>query len=383
MTVDDPYCFFVFKNVYIERYNRGQVKTSACCYNATGQTSSKIDFLGDAHLSQQRFEMRQGQRPKGCASCWNKESAETFSYRQIVNHDAAYFTGDPYKIELLGIDYNVSPICNAKCIMCSGLFSSSWAAEDKKFGKTPDIVRDYGEVRHNQLHQDLDLSALNRIYFNGGEPLLSDEPLQILKDIETQQNGLHNLDVSLNSNGSIFPAEEILEMWARCKSVKLNLSIDACADAFEYIRYPLSWHAVQDVVNRLIAMHIPSLRFTIAATVGVYNFLELDALRNWVDALNRLQPQTPIELVLQPAYGELGLYNASDKFKTKVKSTLAAGEVGERVLSFLDSPRDSWANEASWLLKLQELDRRRDQYWQKSLPRLAQFIDSIENPAPI
>lgn len=380
MTVDNNYCFFVYKNVYIERYNQDLVKTSACCLNQTGGISNKIQFIDDVQLSKQRAEMQLGQRPKGCVSCWNNEDSGTFSYRNIVNRDAANFVGDPYQVELLGIDYNVSPICNAKCIMCSSLFSSSWAAEDKKFGIPIDPAREYSDVRHNQLHKDLDLSHLNRIYFNGGEPLLSDEPLQILQHICTLQNGLKNLRVSLNSNGSVFPDKELLQLWSQCESVILNLSIDACGDAFEYIRYPLAWHTVQDVVHRLIALPMPRLLLTISATVGMHNFLELDDLQQWIDDLNQQRPQSPIELILQGTYGELALHNTSEKFQLKVKSFVKHSVQHQRLESLLCVPRDAWApQQGSWLRKLQELDQRRGQDWKKSLPRLADFVEDIEN----
>ena len=380
VAADNNYCFFIYKNMYIERYDHGRVKISACCLNKADQVSDTIDFLNDAYLSKQRSEISLGLKTQGCAACWIKESTGTFSYRNIVNQNAANFSGDPYKVELLGIDYNVSPICNAKCIMCSSLYSSSWAAEDKKFGLTTDPAREYRDIRHNQIHKDLDLTRLTRIYFNGGEPLLSDEPLQILEIINQQQNGLQKLDVSLNSNGSIFPDDRLLEMWAQCKSVTFNLSIDACGDAFEYIRYPLSWRAVEETVHRLIELDMPRMKLAVSATVGVYNFLELDDLIYWIHKINKLSPEKPIELTLQPTFGELGLHNTSDKIKDKIRAGLDSNDIDQRLASFLDSPRDTWAAEqGSWLIKLQELDRRRGLDWRKSLPRLAEFVQDIEN----
>jgi len=380
MAVNYPYCFFVYKNIYIERYSQGRVRTSACCINDPGELTHRIDFEGDKLLASQRKEMQEKHRPKGCAACWHKEDAGTFSYREIVNRDLESFKGDPYKTELLGIDYNVSPICNARCIMCSSLFSSSWAAEDKKFGVPIDPMREYGRVRHNHMHDDLDLRNLNRIYFNGGEPLLTDEPMQMLQRIQQQQGSLRGLRVSMNTNGSIYPDESMLDMLQQCASVLINFSIDACGDAFEYIRNPLSWSTVENVVHRLIALNMPRMDFTIAATVGVHNFLELPMLHSWVDHLNDLQPRKPIELVLQPTNGNLGLHNTSDAFKTKVRSFLGRSDTDQRVLSFLDTPRDFWATgHGSWQPLLAELDRRRGLDWRLALPLLAEFSKDLEN----
>lgn len=376
MDINDSYCFFVYKNIYIERYSQGSVRISACCINDPGELTHKIDFEGDKLLAFQRKEMQQKQRPKGCSACWHKEDAGTLSYRRYVNHNLKDFDGDPYKTELLGIDYNVSPICNARCIMCGSLFSSSWAAEDKKFGVPVDPMRDYGRVRHNQMHDALDLSHLNRIYFNGGEPLLTDEPMQMLQHIKQQQGSLRGLNVSMNTNASIYPDEGMLDMLQQCASVLINFSIDACGDEFEYIRYPLSWSTVNSVVHRLIALGMPGMEFTIAATVGVHNFLELPALHSWTNHLNSLRPLTPIELVLQPTNGNLGLHNTSNAFKTKVKSILGSSDTDQRVLSFLGTPRDPWATDhGHWQCLLAELDRRRGLDWRTSLPKLAEFLN--------
>lgn len=373
MVNDDTYCFFAYKNIYIERYSQGRVKTSACCINDVGALSHRIDFAKDSFLEHQREVMRAGGRPDGCAGCWHKEDAGTFSYRQVINRDLAKFSGDPYEVELLGIDYNVSPICNAKCIMCSSLFSSSWAAEDKKFGVLIDTMREYGTVRHNHIHDDLDLSRLQRIYFNGGEPLLTEEPLQMLERVAQAQGTLKRLRVSLNTNGSIFPSNKILDAWKRCDHVLINFSIDACGAAFEYIRNPLEWATVTDVVERLIELKIPNIDFTIAATVGIHNVFEIDELQTWVDSLNHRSPVRPIELVLQPTNGMLGLHNISDELKKRLRSHL--DDNSPRLSGFMNTPRDSWATGGDdWQNLLKLIDDRRGLDWHQYLPRLNAFV---------
>lgn len=375
-TEDNPaYCSYIFKNIYIEKYPGNQAKVSACCVNTSDHPKSYINFESDPYLQEQRQRIGQGEKIKSCDYCWRQESQGTHSLRRMSNE---YITSpDPYKIELLGIDYNVEPICNAKCIMCDSYFSSAWAAENRKHG-LPVGLRDFGTIHRSNATLDLDLSRLERIYFNGGEPLLSEEMPNMLRRISETQGGLKKVHVSLNTNGSIKPSQEILDLWRQINSLTINFSIDATDIAFEYIRNPLVWKDVVENLKELASNSVISnhhgYRVDIGCTVGVHNILEVADLRIWFDQLKQDLPFLHT-LSVHPCQGVLGFDYVSQKLAHELSQQLEDHPMDDRMRAWLQS--SDKLDDSAWIQHLESLDRRRDLDWRQSLPRLASMISKI------
>lgn len=362
----DNYCRKLFTNIYIEKQASNQVKISPCCIGASHllETVGTIDFSNNKTLVRQRQQSMRNQRVPECGACWQREDQGFVSQRE---HDGGK---DPFKVELQSIDYNVSPICNARCIICSSQFSSAWAQEDEKFGTVLRDERKFVRVRTNSVDQDLDLSKVHKIYFNGGEPLLSNDPCRMLHRIKQAKGTLANIAVSLNTNGSIFPDKEIIALWHECSEIQINFSIDACGKEFDYIRFPLDWSLVVDNMSNIMALNLPRLRVAVATVVGIHNFLEVPVLHDWIESLNKTHD---ISWHLHPALGTFGLNNISDDLKLRVKSTPCMTTKKPLVNSFVDDPRDPQPHQ-DWLDWLQILDQRRGQDWRTSLPKLAEFM---------
>lgn len=354
MDIPSPnYCAYVYKNLYVENTTHNQTRISSCCLNRPGPPSHSIDFASDALLDQQRRQMKKDLKIPGCAYCWQQEATTGTSLRGMANR--YLLEQDPYEIELLGLEYNVMPICNARCITCSGYFSSSWADEDRKHGILP--LRPVGSVRSNPAWRDLDLSRVRRIYFNGGEPLLSSEMMDIMEALATRPQGLAQVHVSLNTNGSIWPGRELLDLWRQCARVNVNVSIDATEDQFDYIRYPLEWQAVSANAARLRDLH----RTVIACTVGIHNVLYLSALKTWCS-------RRGLDLVTHPAQGALGFEHASAATKQHVLAGLTDDAWDQRSRSWVEASRPG--DDRVWQHWLDEIDRRRATDWRRTFALL-------------
>lgn len=359
------YCRRFFKNIYIEKYGAGHVKISPCCISgAHDEIVDSVDFHTNEILVRQRQQSRDGIRVPECTACWNREDQGFLSQRDTnQRHDA-------FKVELHSIEYNVSPICNARCIICSSRFSSAWAQEDEQFGIPIDAGRKFGNVRSNSVDIDLDLSAVNSIYFNGGEPMLSPEPTDMLRRILKAKGTLSNVAVSLNTNGSIMPDEETVTLWQQCRSLVLNFSIDACGQEFHYIRFPLQWSSVVNNLAGILDLKLPQVNLCVATVVGIHNFLELPVLHDWILSV---QDTHNLSWGLHPAFGPFGLNNISDALKDKIRSTPLSIKQTRFVRSFVDHPR-SMPSETYWLDRLETIDQRRGLDWRTSLPKLAQLL---------
>lgn len=347
---NSSYCAYIYKNLYVENTAQNQTRVSACCVNQPGPASASIDFATDPFLDQQRREIKKDIKISGCDFCWQQESVTGSSLRNMANQNL--ISDDPYRVELLGFEYNVSPICNARCITCSGYYSSAWAEEDRKYGMMP--LRSVGAVRSNSAWRDLDLSQVRRIYFNGGEPLLSDEMMDIMETLALREQGLSQTHVSLNTNGSIWPSKELLNFWQKCAKVNINVSIDSSHAQFDYIRYPLEWDKVSSNTARLKDLHST----VIACTVGVHNVLYLQDLKQWCS-------EQRLDLITNPAQGALSFENTSAATKLTLLTTLGTDAWDERSRSWIRSSTPG--DDHVWRSWLDKIDQRRQTNWRTIL----------------
>jgi sulfatase maturation enzyme AslB (radical SAM superfamily) len=368
MIEDNPYyCPLIFQGLYVEKVNNNQVKTAACCLNRPGPAVDEIDFEHDTYLQHQRQQVLQQQPPEGCAICYRVDSQGGKSARQLAMENFPKST----TLELHKLDYNVDPVCNARCIQCGSYYSSAWAAEDQLYGKAS--VRISNQTLRNNISQNVDVSQVNNLYFNGGEPLLSKEPLDILQKID-QQGNLKKLNLSLNTNGSIRPSDEMINLWKRCSSVVINFSIDATGTAFEYIRNPLSWNTVKENIQWLSEQNIPKIDIGVAYTIGIHNIDLVESTQDWFREQSKNWKNTA-HFYVNPCVGTLALEYASTELKQVWMDLYpdldALPESDWRRLARREMEKPNTAGGNSiWLSHLEMIDQRRNLNWQTSLPGL-------------
>jgi pyruvate-formate lyase-activating enzyme len=361
------YCPLIFQGLYVEKVNNNQVKTAACCLNRPGPAVDHVDFKNDVYLQYQRHLVLQQQPPEGCATCYQVDSQGGFSSRQLALTKFPNST----TLQLHKLDYNVDPVCNARCIQCSSYYSSAWAAEDQAYGKT--AARSPNQTLRNKISHDVDVSQVNNLYFNGGEPLLSQEPLDILQKID-QAGNLKKLQLSLNTNGSIRPNDEIIDLWKRCGCVVINFSIDATGAAFEYIRNPLSWETVKSNIQWLAEQNIPKMTINVAYTMGIHNIDLVQSTQDWFQEQST-NWKNRTHFYVNPCSGTLSLEYASPGLKQVWLTLYPDGadlpesdwrRIARRELEKVKDPHTSQL----WKNHLEMVDQRRGLNWETSLPGL-------------
>lgn len=277
----DNWCPEIYRSVFIDRYNNDQLRIAPCCQSTASIESVKeFDFVTSPTLNRLRNQISQGLKPVECNSCWHVENLGHKSRRlsAIEFFKLSYPTTD---VILESIDHSATWACNLACIMCGPTNSSLWATElDYSNEQLINIGRKF--QKDNNIINQLDVSQVKKIHFNGGEPLLNNHQLHLLERLE-EQNVLKNLFISYNTNGSIYPDKKIIDLWSRSRLIKLFFSIDAIGDAFEYIRWPAKWNVVSDNIKRMRDQMPENVMFGLNVTVGNYNILELKDLWNWFE----------------------------------------------------------------------------------------------------
>ena len=351
--------------MYVEKINQDKVKISACCVNSLGPETDSIDFDTDPYLQSQRELVRAHKPVPGCDRC--NSNRTTSNLRNVAISNFQFTPADPNQPKLTKLDWNVDPTCNARCIQCSSHFSSAWAAEDAAHGKIFD-VRKTNSTRHNSAAESIDVSQLTSLYFNGGEPMLSKEPLEFLRRIE-QIGNISELNLAFNTNGSIRPVPEFIELAAKCRSVIVNFSLDATGSAFEYIRNPLSWETIEQNICWWNDQNMPNTRLSIAFVLGIYNIDIVEHTYNWRKDMAQTYKKMS-GFVIQPCYGILGLDYSSVKLKQVWEEKYIGDDyIHSTVRSMLEKSLNA-QDDGNWQRHLEMIDSRRKLDWTTSLPGL-------------
>ena len=366
-------CPLIFKGLYVEKVNQDFVRISSCCVNHH-HSSTTVDFVKDWHLVEQRNQLAQAQTVPGCCHCDQTESYGHWSLRQSALNDfKQQQIPIDQTVELLSLDYNVDPVCNAKCIHCSDALSSLWAAEEAKFNPKYVSFRPASQTRKNMPLATVDLSRLRRLYFNGGEPFLSSEPEDILRQIQ-QQGNLHQLWLIINTNGSIRPTAEQIQLWRECKQVTINVSIDGTESAFEYIRYPLSWTTTIDNLQYLKSLGLPNLSIGLSFTLGIHN---IDQLIPTVDWFNNIMGDHPSGTGVHMVGGQLSIGTAGAELKQYYYNQIPSRKFKGKEL-LIGQLQESNSQSNSWQPYLEKLDQRRNLNWRTALPGLAHALEKSQ-----
>ena len=363
---DNPYyCPLIFNGMYVEKVNQDKVKISACCVNTLGPETDTIDFDNDLYLQSQRELVRSRQLVPGCDRCDN--NPKNFSLRDSAIQQFKSVAVNLNQPTLTKLDWNVDPICNARCIQCSSHFSSAWAAEDAAHGVIIN-VRVTNATRHNSAWESIDVSQLTSLYFNGGEPMLSKEPLKFLRKID-QIGTISQLTLSFNTNGSIRPSQEFMQLAAKCKSLVVNFSIDGTGSAFEYIRNPLNWETVEQNICWWHEQNIPVVRFNVAFVLGVYNIDIAEDTYNWFRNMRQTYKKMS-GFVIHPCYGILALEYSSEKLKQVWMEKYAGHNYVHSTIRDILKKSTSTQDNGSWQQYLKSIDNRRNLDWTTCLPKL-------------
>jgi len=323
-------CPDVNHGLYVRRLSSTTASIGFCCLGGTINTVEEIDFKQDRKLVSLRNKFAvDPESVRECGNCWYVENNGGQSRRQgMINwyqDRNISTTEDP---SLVNLDYNTENVCNLQCLTCSPMFSSSWVPLAKKMG-LPTSEKQSPHAKNNQSILDLDLSNVRRVYFNGGEPFLTGDHEFILSKIN-EQNGLGEVDVQYNTNGTVIPSEATFELWDKARLVKIMLSVDAIGDAFDFIRAPAKWEQVIKTVETITTRN-PHVMIDVTFTMGLHNIFYLDDTLSWFETGLPNKLGDPTLFNLQPvgasSYGGkvLSLDNLPDSARiTALKSLTLA-----------------------------------------------------------
>jgi organic radical activating enzyme len=246
--------------------------------------------------------------PKSCSYCINDEKIGKQSRRtgEIIRRGnvASPSVGPKY------IEITMEYTCNNACMICSQARSSLWKKYtdvDQREDLTHAVDQDV-----YQLLENLDLSQLDHITIMGGEPLLTDRHVTLLRTLERRGVDLGKIELWYNTNGTCRVDDEVLRLWSRLKQVILKFSLDDTGEAFNYQRFPADWNTVSKNMYWFRDNLSPNVLMRVERTVSLLNAHRLTFVDQWVrDDFPFNGFDQAVEVQTHVAFGVMGLGHIS------------------------------------------------------------------------
>lgn len=304
------FCHELSNNISIQSHNGNIIYRP--CANFTEPVHEDIELnIAKAWNSTKRIEIielvNKNKPVPECVNCYNNENQGIKSLRQASAEAYTKFlcNNTTYTEAPISINYSVGNLCNLKCIICGPNSSSTWIPDYIKLNPAADVDNfKYNKNAQLRLTDSAILKNIVNIHIHGGgEPLLSDDHTSLLKEIKKVKN-LGDIRIYYNTNGTVIPSTEVLELWGECKLVELYFSIDDIGKRFNYQRTNASWEQLVENLNWFYTNMPANHMFKINCTWSYLNIYYLNELIDWHEknfSKNRLGDSVPI--LFQPAAG--------------------------------------------------------------------------------
>ena len=298
--------------------------TYPCCMSdpdlPVGNTKeqSMQDIWNGKEMRQLRLNMLQNKKSLECRRCYELEENGMWTLRKSSNENFKHHQnkveqtsddGSAGDVNMAYMDIRFSNLCNLKCRSCGPQFSSSWFEDHKQTHGDPGHPKIL-KVRDDMLNfmDELEplLNSVERVYWAGGEPLITEEHYRILD--HWIANGISPaMDYTTNFTQMRYKRKTAFEYWNSFERVRVAASLDANHARGEYLRKNMDW--AQVVQNRRdMIEQCPHVYFEITPTVSVYNVLNLpDFHKEWIEE-GLLEPANiRINILLDPTYMRLSI----------------------------------------------------------------------------
>lgn len=358
------YCAFPWTNLNVSNFNQ----MMPCC-NFTDPPevfTTPEDFFYGEYMNNLRSDMLAGKQIKGCQNCYFNEEAGLDSERTKANK----MYGKVEVPELRVLDIMLDNVCNLKCRMCNSSYSHSWKNDEiSLYGRALDAPK----YNKNTYIDDLDLSKIERIVLQGGEPLYSPQFEKILDKLN-EQNTLENMELWISTNATIIPSKKSLDYIKRFKVAQISLSLDGYDKLFEYIRKNAKFNEVKKVLDFFHSIADDRITFSINFTTTIYNVNHVEEIREYYSK-NYPKFHWHQSYLIFPE--ELCITNTPPEFKEQIKNIISDQDV-------IDFMNNSDNNLFKYFIYYTEtLDKIRKESIEESNPWLWNFINNYKERASV
>lgn len=338
---NDTICPLPFKHAYV-----GPTYERKLCCISEGEIDKfrgkpLDEFWNSEEMKKIRLDMIQGNKNKMCEPCYYKEKSGIPSYRQNEllheknrnNHDwlteEVFFEGT---VEIpANFDYRTIH-CNLTCNHCGPNYSSEHLRlRDKRNsaglvesnGKSFKIDKTFEESMLKDLIQAVDERRLERVYFAGGEPMMSPfhwkfiEHLKHVHDNE-DEDFVQKINLYYNTNltKSTWKGENVYE-YLKFLNPIIHASLDGVGSTFNFVRAGADWEIVKNnfdyAHNNLASIYCGNYTFGIQPVILSHNIFSIDEFLSFFEQYPNIMMQ-PMPLMRMFPEKAISYYNAYPGF---------------------------------------------------------------------
>ena len=363
--------------------------TYPCCMSdpalpvGNTQTQSLQEIWNGPEMRQLRLNMLQDKPSPECRRCYELEdngmstlrtgSLENYKHHQSKVEETSD-DGSAGEVNMAYLDIRFSNLCNLKCRSCGPQFSSSWFEDHKQmYGKMdhPKILQVRDDMRSFLDELEPMLESVERVYWAGGEPLITKEHYNILDKWIAMGKRDVKMDYTTNFTQMYYKNKTAFDYWNKFEHVRVAASLDANHARGEYLRKNMVWSEVVQNRRNMIEQ-CPHVYFELTPTVSVYNVLNLpDFHKEWIEE-GLLDPQNiRINILLDPTYMRLQILPPwiKDQVRTRYAEHIAYLKQFENtswvikdyesILQFMETDRTDEVK--MWHFKTHRVDKLRNE----------------------
>ena len=358
--------------------NNGNISYNPCSYfDGYIKEADQLNLNEVWHKKEHRNIMMQVENDipiSGCQRCYNEENNNLESRRMGSKNLYENFHRDT-NIDLdgpQGLDYSVGNLCNLKCVICGPHNSTAWVPDYQKLYPTKTIAQ-YSKNNQLVIENSDFLKNLKNIHIHGGgEPLLSNNHIKLLKKVK-EVKGLSDVRVFYNTNGTVRVSDEVLKIWEECQLIELYFSIDDIGERFEYQRTGAVWKEVQSNLEWYSNSMPHNHMFNVNCAWGYLNLFYLDELVDWhKENFSTNRYGDPTNLLFQKVTGNFGIDTiGADTYTALIDKFQNYPQLTKIVNGLVIDPT---ANHQKFWEKITLLDNIRNNSFKKCCPEWSNLL---------
>lgn len=278
--LNNSFCALPFGGMQI--WTDGSLKP-CCAYQQhfhQGKTYkiSEFDSWWNEGLVPIRKNFIEGDPPQSCSLCFQPE----FINSGVRVSGNAWMTNNKNNTKPLqfpeNIDITFGNLCNLKCLMCTSASSSKIEVEYKqnksKFNSigiiqpTMPTLNRWWENNEILIKVKEIVSQARYVNFSGGEPLLTNQIVDILDSIPNY------CFVEINTNLTKLTDDQINAL-KKFDKVRISVSLDGIKSHHEYVRYESRWQDIEDNFKKIMACNLPKVELAFSYVLqhtSIYSF---------------------------------------------------------------------------------------------------------------
>jgi len=354
-------CAFPWMHIHLSPDNHIQpccITNPADSLDIQGKQEDGIDdWINSPAMNKIRLQMLNGEKPSACNTCYHQEQSVLESFRKTSLREYHKYIpealsdtnedGSLNNFKMRYLDMRFSNLCNMKCRTCGSGYSSLWEIEDAKEGVLGNELKN--EVDHPKIQKELydQIPNLQRAYFAGGEPLITEDHYLLLEEMIRQ--GRTDILLSYNTNLSKlkFKDWDLMDLWSKFDNrVQVYGSLDHFGSKAEYIRSGTKWGEVIKNYKTLLESDVVELSIT--TSVSIFNYASLtdffdylidNGIAPWIKPNNGVWQ-------LNPVYGP-------EEFSFQAMPAELKQEIYEQQLAYMPKLIDLIKNESQNIMAAQ------------------------------